>query len=172
MSIDIDGNDYHVWSAMKDFRPKVIVIEFNPTIPTEVEYVQEADPAISRGCSLLSLCKLGKAKGYELVCVQPYNAFFVDEKYYHLFEIDDNRPSVLRKDLSLITWMFIGYDGTIHLSGSKRMHWQKLKLRSDEFNVLPRMLRKFPDDFSPLQKLVFRWFKRIRRFKESLRKKV
>ena len=40
LSVDIDGNDYHVWKAIKKYRPKLVVIEFNPTIPTEVEYVQ------------------------------------------------------------------------------------------------------------------------------------
>src|SRR5580704_17307359 len=36
LSIDIDGNDYHVWRAVTKFSPKLICIEFNPTIPTEV----------------------------------------------------------------------------------------------------------------------------------------
>ena len=29
LSIDIDGNDYHVFESLKIFKPKVIVIEFN-----------------------------------------------------------------------------------------------------------------------------------------------
>src|SRR5579872_645620 len=40
MSIDIDGCDYHIWASLTDYRPKVICIEFNPTIPNEVEFVQ------------------------------------------------------------------------------------------------------------------------------------
>ncbi|MGC4023023.1 MAG: hypothetical protein QM734_14310 [Cyclobacteriaceae bacterium] len=30
LSIDIDGNDYHVWEAMKAFSAKVVVIEVEP----------------------------------------------------------------------------------------------------------------------------------------------
>jgi hypothetical protein len=55
LSIDIDGNDYHVWKRVSQYKPKVVVIEFNPTIPTEVRFVQPADPALNHGSSLLSL---------------------------------------------------------------------------------------------------------------------
>jgi hypothetical protein len=40
LSIDVDGNDYHIWEAVEEYRPKVVVIEFNATIPPEVEFVQ------------------------------------------------------------------------------------------------------------------------------------
>jgi hypothetical protein len=33
LSIDIDGNDYHAWHAIKNYQPKILMIEFNPTIP-------------------------------------------------------------------------------------------------------------------------------------------
>jgi hypothetical protein len=39
LSIDIDGNDYHAWAAMKSVRPKLVVIEFNPTIANAVHFV-------------------------------------------------------------------------------------------------------------------------------------
>jgi len=67
LSIDIDGNDYHVWKSILKYRPKVVVIEFNPTIPTHIRFVQSADPSINQGASLLSLVELSKEKGYELV---------------------------------------------------------------------------------------------------------
>jgi len=57
LSIDIDGNDYHAWKAVSRYRPKLVVIEFNPTIPSAVEFVQPADMSINQGSSLLScLC--------------------------------------------------------------------------------------------------------------------
>ena len=54
LSIDIDGNDFHVWQAMQTYKPKVICVEFNPTIPTEVLFVQPPNPQITQGSSLLS----------------------------------------------------------------------------------------------------------------------
>jgi len=97
LSIDIDGNDYHVWNAMSQYRPKVVVIEFNPTIPTQIRFVQPADPSVNQGASLLSLVELGKEKGYELVSVLPFNAFFVRKEYYPLFQMETNSPEVLPK---------------------------------------------------------------------------
>ena len=46
------------------------------------------------GASLQSLYDLGKRKGYELIHMMRLgpNVFFVDEKYYDLFGIDDNSP--------------------------------------------------------------------------------
>lgn len=113
LSIDVDGNDYHIWRAIEKYRPKAICIEFNPTLPTEVNFVQPADPSVNQGAGLLPLVELGKEKGYELVAVLLFSAFFVDAKYYPLFRIGDNRPETLRTDLSGITHLFSGYDGTM-----------------------------------------------------------
>ncbi len=106
LSIDIDGNDYHVWNATTAFRPKVVCLEFNPTIPDEVEFVQPADRAVQQGSSLQSIANLGKKKGYELVSVLPWNAIFVRHEYFNLFLIGDNRPATLRQDRSLVTYPF------------------------------------------------------------------
>jgi hypothetical protein len=161
LSIDVDGNDYHIWKATSKYRPKTICIEFNPTIPTEVSFVQRADSSVNQGASLLSLVELGREKGYELVSVLPCNAFFVDSKYYPLFEIRDNRPETLRKDLSAITYLFSGYDGTICLRGKKHLPWHGLPLRESAIQHLPKLLRKYPDDYSRVENLVFWIFVRL-----------
>jgi len=77
LSVDVDGNDYHIWKAVSKYNPKLVVIEFNPTIPTEIKFVQEPATSVNQGASLLALVELGKEKGYELVSVLPFNAFFV-----------------------------------------------------------------------------------------------
>ncbi len=40
LSIDIDGNDYHVWKSVIRYRPKIVVIEFNNTIPNCIEFIR------------------------------------------------------------------------------------------------------------------------------------
>ena len=61
LSIDIDGNDYRAWKAVSHYRPRVVVIEYNPTVPSSVEFIQAADMSVNQGCSILSLKKLGSA---------------------------------------------------------------------------------------------------------------
>lgn len=156
LSIDIDGNDYHVWKSSTRYAPKAVCIEFNHTVPNEVNFVQPADPKISQGSSLSALVELGKEKGYELVCVEGVNAFFVKSQYFPLFEIGDNSVAVLREDLSAVTYLFIGYDGTIFLHGRQVMPWHcKLPLKASSMQRLPKFLRKFSDSYSLVERLAF-----------------
>ena len=84
-SIDIDGNDYWVWKAMRRFRPRVVVIEYNASLGRTASVVRPYEP---RGCwdgstgfgaSLAALEALGRDKGYSLVgcSIAGVNAFFV-----------------------------------------------------------------------------------------------
>lgn len=155
LSIDIDGNDYHVWEAFSKYRPKALVIEYNPTIATHIRFVQPADPSVSQGSSLLSLVELGKKKGYELVCALQFNAFFVRKEFFPLFEIENNAPEVLRTDLRVITDFFVGYDGTIFLQGSCMLPWHETPIRASRMQYLPKYLRRHAGDYSVLDKVLF-----------------
>jgi len=170
LSIDVDGNDYHIWKAVEAYRPKVVCVEFNPTIPSEVHFVPAANPAVAQGCSLRALNELAKEKGYELVCVLNFNAFFVDRPYFAKFGISDNAPGILRKDSSLITWLFVGYDGTVHLAGAKKIPWHGIRIEERKMQVLPRFLQSYPCDYSKAQQKLFRLLKRwhiLRRAEKS-----
>jgi hypothetical protein len=85
LSIDIDGNDWHVWKALTAIRPRVVVIEYNARFPPPIRIVQDYDPAYAYaatthiGASLQSFADLGAEKGYRLVgcSVSGINAVFV-----------------------------------------------------------------------------------------------
>jgi hypothetical protein len=140
--VDIDGNDYHVWNAMTKYQPKLISIEFNPTIPPEVFFVQPAAASISQGSSLAALVDLGNQKGYELISVIGVNAYFVDRKYYPLFQIKDNGIQSLWTKQDCVTYIFSGYDGQIFLSGCKKLPWHAgIPIRESKMQVLPAFLR-------------------------------
>jgi hypothetical protein len=143
LSIDIDGNDYHVWKRVTEYRPKVVCIEFNPSIPTEVDFVQAADPAVNQGCGLRPLVFLGKEKGYELVSVLPHNAIFVRSEYFPLFEIADNKPETLRTSTTWVTHIFTGYDGTVFLRGARVLPWHRVKMTESRMQVLPKRRRRY-----------------------------
>ncbi len=161
LSIDIDGNDYHVWEAVKVYRPKMLVIEFNPTIPRKVEFVQPRDFRVTQGSSLLSISKLGKSKGYELVAVTKNNGIFVDSKYFGLFGIDDNSLEVMWTDESFITHIFCGYDGTIFVRGYGKSPWHLIRLKESKMQILPRWAIKRVGDRNFLRRKLGRFCRRL-----------
>ncbi len=173
LSIDIDGNDYHAWRAIRRYRPKVVVIEYNHSIPTPVLFVQSPDPSIHQGSSLLSLTELGREKGYELVCVLEFNAVFVRREYYPLFEIERNTPEDLRASTDKVTYLFSGFDGTIFLRGNTVLPWHGIRLTESAAQAIPRCLRSFPLYYTPLQKIMFACYLAVtdqrRFFRESAR---
>lgn len=84
LGIDLDGNDYWVWKAIRH-SPRVVVIEYNagfaPDESRVIKYNQKFvwDKTHYFGASLLALAKLGREKGYTLVGCDNngVNAFFV-----------------------------------------------------------------------------------------------
>jgi hypothetical protein len=156
LSIDIDGNDYHIWNSIEIYRPKVVIIEFNPTIPNDVEFVQPRDMKINQGSSLLSLAKLGREKGYELIAVLEVNVFFVKKEYYPLFKIQDNAVHLIRKMGEFETKIFQLYDGTLVLTGNKSLAWHALEINQQSIQVLPKFLRKYPGQMNPFEKTLLK----------------
>lgn len=84
LSIDLDGNDYWVWRALR-YQPRVVVIEYNAGVPATEARTIPYDPRFRWdgtdyfGASLRALERLGRAKGYVLVYCESMgiNAFFV-----------------------------------------------------------------------------------------------
>jgi len=97
LSIDIDFNDYWVWKAITDYSPRVVVIEYNSSIPPNERRVVSYDPEAVWdgtnyfGASLLALRNLGLKKGYRLVGCDNngINAFFCKSELISGFEIKD-----------------------------------------------------------------------------------
>lgn len=161
LSIDIDGNDYHVWNSLNLFRPKVVVIEFNSAIPDNIEFVQKPDFSIRHGHSILSLEKLGKEKGYELICINADNAFFVDEKYYSLFNIKNNSISEL-KHYNEPLQIFQLYDGTLVYYGYQNLHYYDIPMNFNKrFQMVPKSLRSAGLAWGDSGKWKSRIFRRI-----------
>ncbi len=73
LSIDIDGNDYWVWQAITNYRPRVVILEYNAIYPPESSWVMQYNPSHQwkynshMGSSLKALEKLGHQQGYKLV---------------------------------------------------------------------------------------------------------
>ena len=103
LSLDIDGNDYWVWRGMQAFRPRIVVIEYNPYYAPPERWVMRYNPdhewdgSTYYGASLESLYRLGQSKGYELVCCDDMgnNAFFVERELFPLLGLEPGTPAQL-----------------------------------------------------------------------------
>lgn len=73
LSIDIDGQDYHVWKSLKSYQPKLVIIEINSSYPPYREKIPDNE---SEGASFFSTILLGYEKGYVPVC-HTGNLFFI-----------------------------------------------------------------------------------------------
>jgi len=143
LSIDIDGADWHVWKRLEAYRPKIVVIEFNPSIPNDVHFVQAADCTVHQGSSLAALIALGKEKGYELVVTTTVNAVFVVADMFERFGIRDNRIDAMHTNGELESRLFQLYDGTLVLAGCKRLIWSKIDIDPERLQVLQPAERTF-----------------------------
>ena len=97
LSIDIDYNDFWVWKAISKFHPRVLVIEFNSSVPPTESKVVPYDPDAQWdgtnyfGASLLALKNLSLEKNYTLLGCDSngVNAFFCKSDLVKNFKIKD-----------------------------------------------------------------------------------
>jgi len=80
--IDVDGQDYYLWNGMLKYRPRVLVIEFNPYV--EPGFIPDLGGEGQAG--LAALLSIAVSKGYFNVGTTNTNAIFVvqseREKFY------------------------------------------------------------------------------------------
>ena len=89
LSLDIDGNDLHLWNAM-NLRPRILICEFNNAVPSELALTipyqanfnyaaLPPDQALFRSASLAAYVAVSRRKGYRLVGMNAlgFNAIFL-----------------------------------------------------------------------------------------------
>jgi hypothetical protein len=89
LSLDIDGNDYHVFEALTAVRPRAIALEYNAAFRPPMAFISPYNAErrwggdYNYGASLVSLTELAGRRGYTLVgCnMTGVNAFFVREEF-------------------------------------------------------------------------------------------
>jgi hypothetical protein len=74
LSIDIDGNDYWIWDAIKVIEARVVIIEThnefglkNIVVPYDADYSYPGKHPVYHGASPVAMNKLANKKGYRLV---------------------------------------------------------------------------------------------------------
>lgn len=143
-SLDVDGNEYHLWESLANYRPKIMIVEFNPTIPNDVSFIQPRDMKVFHGSSLKALVDLAKEKGYELIATNEFNAFFVLKELFPKFGISENSIDAIHTQRQYETKLFQLYDGTLCISGYDKLLWHKIPISQEKLQVLPRRKRYYP----------------------------
>jgi hypothetical protein len=85
LSIDVDGNDYHLREKLSGYNPRVVIMEYNGSYDGATEYIMPRNDNYRWqgdrlfGASLLSMTQQADRLGYDLVyCDQNgVNAFYV-----------------------------------------------------------------------------------------------
>lgn len=151
VSIDIDGNDYYLFEALRDFAPRVVIIEHNPTIPPELELVQKPGASRARfGASAGALVALAKRKGYGLAALTWCNCVFVRDDLFPAlgFPPLDVTTAFSREG---ITYLMNCYNGKLFLnrrpvySGTRRSFWAWLRNA-----ISPARPSAWPDNVMPV----------------------
>ncbi len=141
LSIDVDSIDYHIFRAFVKFKPRVVVIEFNPCIPSTIKFIQANDSNVHQGTSILSMTELAIKKGCKLICINAENAFYVRKNLYKKFKIKNNSISALKcyKEPLSVYQLF---DGTLKFDGEACLFWYGLPVDFNKLQILPSFIRK------------------------------
>lgn len=83
LSIDVDGNDLWIWKSLKNYNPKLVVVEYNSNYDPEKSLTIKYDPSHRfgmdsyYGATARAFVKLANEKGYSLVSfTEGLNLFF------------------------------------------------------------------------------------------------
>jgi hypothetical protein len=156
LSIDVDGAEYHIWESLITHAPQVVVIEFNPTFPNEVTFVQERSLRVRKGASPRALVQLGNRKGYEPVASTAVNLIFARNDVFDELGLERNSLHNLRTDTQYVTYLVQFYDGTLASYGCDQMLWHDTTITDVDLQILPALLRVHPEERGPLRRLVHR----------------
>ncbi len=75
MSIDIDGQDWHIWNSLLNYQPRIMMVEFDNQV--DPDYVPTIDGEGQAGKK--AILGLGPSKGYHLALENVVNWIFVHD---------------------------------------------------------------------------------------------
>ncbi len=164
LSLDIDGNEYHIWDSLEQYTPRIICVEFNPSIPNDISFIQPRDMRIQQGSSAKAFTELAAKKGYILVTVTGVNLFFIRTELFPKLGIAEPTLSELNTDTQYLTRLFQLYDGTLVLDGCTKLIWRGgMPIDAEKIQVLPKSKRTFVAGISahPLVRQITYWYRKL-----------
>jgi hypothetical protein len=115
LSIDIDGNDYYILKSLEQFHPRLIIIEYNPTIPPGITLIQQSGEYF--GASASAILELAHEKDYHLVHMTDTNMFLLSGEALSVFGGEEPALAALFVSRHLVH-VISSYDGKTMLVGN------------------------------------------------------
>jgi hypothetical protein len=142
LSVDIDSSDLDIWESLARYKPKIVVIEINSSIPPGV-YLRQGHHV--NGNSFSATLAVGKAKGYSLVA-HTGNMIFVR---------DDLVPSlqINRRYLDFPELLFRTEEVLLFKNGTRRFTQLFTPLKKIFYKVSYKLIKITRIKVSPLSKL-------------------
>lgn len=109
MSIDIDGDDFHVFCSMQT-RATILLVEYNKTIPPHIDLVPNLGSTL--GIGSLTLKNAAEQRGYTLLGLTDGSAIFVDTASAWRFADIEKSLGVLQPPESFM-YMATDFEGRI-----------------------------------------------------------
>lgn len=157
LSIDIDGFDYQIFESLNRFKPKIVIIEYNPTIPNDVSYIQPYNTKSRHGSSVKSLIELGESKGYIPVALTDTNLFLLDLDIFENSSLKILDLNEERDDADTKIYVFYGYNGDIIYSHKFiNLRWHFLKYDLSKVQLVPKYFRILLEDYSAIKNILYK----------------
>jgi len=147
LSIDIDGKDLTELKKLNLIRPKVIIIEFNSSIPFDVE-CEDTIGGEGNGSSYLSIFNHLSNNDYELINFTPCNLIFI-EKEFNENENKKIETSQLIEKLKPIRFGYNNHGEIFFIENKKIVKKEYYKFPAMKsfivFQPIPKFIRKITD---------------------------
>jgi len=79
LDLDIDGQEYYVWSDMVNYRARIVIIEYSPYVPPTFIPVKGSYGDEGRNqAGLFPMLRLARNKEYKVVAITPVNLICVE----------------------------------------------------------------------------------------------
>lgn len=129
LSIDIDSDDLSVWKGFGTYRSFLLIIEYNPTIPADVSFINPIGRQV--GNSALAIFEYASTINYVLVAQTNTNMIFIARE---LLPSSISELDFFETQKQCMDRYFFGYDGTLFRQFSIN---GAVELREEEIYQVP-----------------------------------
>ena len=152
LSIDVDGDDYHVWQSLDKYQPKVVIIEINIRDKPGVKRINKPGSPIVRGNTGTSISSMWGITGYTGTSISSMTELAISKQYSLLANVHCNAIFVRREHLNLFHDREVTPDEVFTYEGHRISELSFDEMRSLGWRrIIKKKSRRLCRLFSPLR---------------------